>query len=234
VEGVADLRGDVERARLAQRTGLQVLLQRAADEELHGEIELSLVEAAVIEHHDGVQVAHARGEPALAEEARLRLPVVAEARRDDLDRDAAIHLLVEGAIDHAHTAAAQPALDQIAAGDDAPGHGGVPLVGVGWPGDGGGRIALGHLALARCQPREGRHVRAAVATGAEVSLRLLELSSRHGSLEISSEEVVGETVQPSSRLDHFCYRGSMVSGVLRPAFLAAAEPAARAGFAALP
>ena len=109
-----DLRGDLERLARRQRAADQALAQRLAVEQLHrGEGDLAVL--AEIEDRQDVRMRERRDRLGLALEARQRVGVGGEMRRQDLDRHLAVELGVAGAEDLAHPALAELGDDLVGA-----------------------------------------------------------------------------------------------------------------------
>ncbi len=101
---------DPDRLRDFERTVLQSLVQRFAVEQLHGDEQVALVLADLVDLAD-VGVVHAGGGAGLAPEAAPRRVVV--AARDHLQRDRPFEPLVARRIDDAHAALAQLVRDRV-------------------------------------------------------------------------------------------------------------------------
>src|SRR6185436_9013324 len=91
----------------AQRPALQPLAERLALEQLHGDEQLAVLLADVVELAD-VRMVDAGGRPRLALEAPAR-GVVAAQGAHLLERDGAAEPLVPGCVDDAHAALAERA-----------------------------------------------------------------------------------------------------------------------------
>ena len=95
---------------------LCVLLERRAVDVLHHEREQILVLDEVVDARD-VAVVPAEHQLRLAPEPAADIGVAHEARVQRLDRDGALALQVGGAVDDAHAALAEHAVDLVAVGD---------------------------------------------------------------------------------------------------------------------
>ena len=85
---------------------------------LHHQIEQAVV-IALVEHRDHVGMGQSCGRPSFALESPSELFVITHARMHDLDRNGAVQAGVAGLIDRRHSAAGNPAADQVAAVEQA-------------------------------------------------------------------------------------------------------------------
>ena len=120
-----DRRGDAGEQRRPPRrakraVARQPLGERAALAELHGEVRLVGLGAAEVEDGDDVRMDQRAGGARLAPETLEGDRPGKELRRQDLDRDRAVHLLVSGAVDDPGAALADPLEQAIAAVEEAP------------------------------------------------------------------------------------------------------------------
>ncbi len=114
VEGLPDLPDDA-------RGGVRFEHAAAGDEGLevgaldvvHGDEEVPVV-LARLKHRDHVRVPDRRGQSRLALEADAEAVVLRELVGDQLERDEAVEVDVDGAKDHAHPAASGHGLDAVA------------------------------------------------------------------------------------------------------------------------
>ena len=115
LEGIADLRTDAHEALRRQRAlGLEDLVERAADDELHDEIEQTVVGLAEVEDRDRVRMREPARELRLAEEPLDHDSLGDEARGHDLDRDLAADRVLGAAVDRAHPALPELLDDRVA------------------------------------------------------------------------------------------------------------------------
>ena len=123
VEGVGDARHDARRAPGGNplgRLGDQVLEARPLDE-AHRDEELTVVVAGAVDRDD-VGVLQARGGEGLAHEQLAQAGVARALGRDQLERDGASELGVEGPVDDAHAADSGQRLDGVPGDDRARRH----------------------------------------------------------------------------------------------------------------
>ena len=113
VEGVAERLQDVERLLGLQRLLGKPLLEGAVGHVLGDHVGLS-VEVAEIEHREDVAVAEPGHRPGLPLEPLAGFLGVTEGRQQ-LDRGPALEARVVGAVDHAHAATSERALDHVGA-----------------------------------------------------------------------------------------------------------------------
>ena len=88
---------------LVQRHALRGLAERAALDELHGDVRLAL-DLADLEHLADARVLDAGLRPRLLEQAQRQARVAAA---DELERDLAVELAVDAQVDGAHPALAE-------------------------------------------------------------------------------------------------------------------------------
>ncbi len=117
VERAGDLGDDVHRAAGVETAGgADERPQVRAVDVAHGDVERALVLARVVDR-DHVGVIDRGGEAGLGHEALAEADVLGEVRGDQLERDGAIEIELDSAIDHAHAAAAGDA-DDAMTGED--------------------------------------------------------------------------------------------------------------------
>ena len=91
----------------------QELLEVAAGDVAHRDVELALVLAGVVDRDD-VRMVERGGELRLAQEALSEAPVLGQLRCEQLEGDLAVERKVVGPVDDAHPAAAEQRLDPVA------------------------------------------------------------------------------------------------------------------------
>ena len=117
VERRRDLRDDRRRAHgLQAPAAQQERVQVAARDVAHDEVQRPGLLAGGVHRHD-VRVVDRRRHARLAAEALAKLGVAGEVGGDDLQRDRALEVELQRAVDDAHAAAADDRLDP-AAGED--------------------------------------------------------------------------------------------------------------------
>ena len=112
IQGLGDLRGDVEHQAHVERTARQLTIERLAVEQLHDEIELAFVLIESVDRAD-IGMVQGRGRARFAFEAFDRLFVVGAAGRQHLERHLAAKLEVLCAVHDAHAPGSQPVDDAI-------------------------------------------------------------------------------------------------------------------------
>ena len=126
VEGLGDLRRDVERLSKRHRAARQALGQRLTGEMFHDEVGRAVVAADVVERAD-VRVRERGDGAGLPLEAGAAVRIGAQFGREDLDGDRAVEAGVAGLVDLTHAAGADSRLDLVGSeaspGDEAHGHG---------------------------------------------------------------------------------------------------------------
>ena len=112
---VGNLHGVIDQAIDRQAdAGRDDAMERLAIDELHGEKRLAVVFADLVNRAD-VGMIHRGSRAGLAQQERAAASSSASAAAQDLDRDVAPELLVVGAIDLAHPAAAEQRGDPVRA-----------------------------------------------------------------------------------------------------------------------
>ena len=111
-EPVRELRGEVQRLARGERAARDQLAQRAALDELHGDVAHAVV-GADVEERDDVGVVERRGGARLLLEARATLGIGRDSGRQDLDRDLAPEPRVAGAEHLAHASRTDGSHDLI-------------------------------------------------------------------------------------------------------------------------
>jgi hypothetical protein len=115
VERRGDLGDDRPRARGGQRAVvLEERVQVAAGDVAHDDVQRPVLLARRVDRHD-VGVVDRRRHPRLAREALAKLGVAGAFGGDDLQRDRPLQVELDGAVDDAHAAAGDDALDAAAA-----------------------------------------------------------------------------------------------------------------------
>ena len=102
----------------------QLLAQRLPLEKLRRDEGLAVEVADVVEPH-GVRVLDRRGEVHLLHEAVDDVPFACELAVNELERDLAIHGVLDGGVDDAHAAAAEHRRHRVAAARDRPADEGI-------------------------------------------------------------------------------------------------------------
>ena len=117
VERGRDLGDDRRRARRGQlAAALDERVQVGARDVAHDDVQRAAVLAGRVDRHD-VRMVDRRGHARLALEALAELGVAGAVGGDDLQRDGAAQVELHGAVDDAHPAAGDDALDAAAAED---------------------------------------------------------------------------------------------------------------------
>ena len=115
-----DLEGDRDGARRCHAAhARQLVAQRLPLEELRRDEGLAVEVADVVEPH-GVRVLDRRGEVHLLHEAVDDVPFACELAVNELERDLAIHGVLDGGVDDTHAAAAEHRRHGVAAARDRP------------------------------------------------------------------------------------------------------------------
>ncbi len=118
---LADLRDDRERRLDVERRALgQRRAERPAFEQLHDEVGADVLRHAVVVHGHDVRMPEPRDGDRLAPEALGEDAVLDQAAADRLERDGALELQVGRAVDVAHSARAEHAVDPVLVVDDQP------------------------------------------------------------------------------------------------------------------
>ncbi len=114
---LGDLEPDAHRPLDGKRTASDRLVQRRPIQELHHQVDETVVRLTEVGDVDDVLVVDAVGRPRLPEEAGAVGRLVGEVRGEEFDRHVATDDLVPGAVDHAHPARADAFGDDEPAGD---------------------------------------------------------------------------------------------------------------------
>ena len=114
------LAGDLQGLLRLQRSAPELVLERLAVHELHGDIGPVLVLADLVDGAD-VRVVQGRGGLGLDEETLFEVGRVHEVRRQELQGHRPLELEVLGLVDDPHAAVAELLDDLVLAGDDGPG-----------------------------------------------------------------------------------------------------------------
>ena len=126
VEGLGDLRRDVERLSKRHRAARQALGQRLTGEMFHDEVGRAVVAADVVERAD-VWMRERGDRAGLALEARATIRISTQFSGKNLYGDRAVEAGIAGLIDLPHAAGADSRLDLVGSeaspGDEAHGHG---------------------------------------------------------------------------------------------------------------
>ncbi len=112
VERSGSLLGDPDRTSRLQWAIAKQLLQVGAVDEPHGQVELAVDLAGVVDGDDVRMLERCR-EPRLAQEALAERAVRGELRREQLQRDVAVEREIVRAVDDAHPTAPDDRLDPV-------------------------------------------------------------------------------------------------------------------------
>jgi hypothetical protein len=117
VQRVGDVADDLDGALDGERPEIgQQLVEVAAVDPQHRQVEVAVVLAGLVDRHDARMV-DPRDELSLTQQALAVLLVQCAHRRDHLERGRLARLGVRGAVDHAHSAGARNTLDAVPAED---------------------------------------------------------------------------------------------------------------------
>ncbi len=110
VQRVGDLRADGDRPRRLELSLVREQpLEVCALDVAHGQVELSLHLARVVDGHD-IRMVEGSRQPRLDEEALAEVGILRQLWREQLERHAAVQRQIVGAVDDAHATAAEISL----------------------------------------------------------------------------------------------------------------------------